>query len=513
MVPAKKIAVTDNELAILKSLKKLGGKATPKAIAKDSNLTEDQVISHKSWLWTKKLIEVEETKKSSFNLTEEGEKYSEEGLPEFTLLKFLNKSKSALIKDLQQKVNPAVMKIGLKWGKDNGWFFMKKSEKGSELTLSDDANTLLTSLRYEREEVLKAINENKAINEEKLNFLFPTMKDLDKIVQHLIKRKLITIKSSEDYQYILKIDDFTNLITDQITIITKDIITSGSWKKSPIKPYDLKIEPPIVYPGKKHPYLDLLDEVREILIGMGFVEEKGPFVECEFYNFDSLFQAQDHPAREIHDSYKVKNPSLAILEETEHVMNVVETHKNGWTTGSRGWGSFNLENSKRLVLRSQTTAVSMRTLNKYRKPPVRMFCIDKVFRPDVLDAKHSTEFHQVEGIVLDEGLTLKNLLGILTQFAKEFGFDKVKFKPGYFPFTEPSVEAFVKHEKLGWIEILGSGLFRPEVLLPFGIDYPRVQCLAWGIGIGRLAMIRLSSDDIRDLHSQDLEYLRGAKII
>ncbi|NHI90919.1 MAG: phenylalanine--tRNA ligase subunit alpha [Candidatus Lokiarchaeota archaeon] len=512
-MPSKKIAVTDNEYVILQSLKDLG-KTTPKAIAKHANLKEDQVISSKSWLITKKLIEVEEIKTSYYELTKEGAEYAEKGMPEFLLIKELKASKKDLLKNLQDKIDKQVIKIALKWAKDYKWIEMNKTDKGNEVLLTDQGEAILKDLKYDNEEILKIINENKSIKEEKLVHLLPNIKNINNIIDNLLKRKLINIRTSEDYQFSLKKDvDFNNLITDQISIVTKDIISSGSWKDSPIKPYNLKIEPPIIHPGKRHPYLDLLDEVREILIGMGFQEEKGPFVECEFYNFDALFQAQDHPAREIHDSYKLKTPTTANLNEDEYVKNVIQTHLNGWETGSRGWGSFDFENSKRLVLRSQTTSVSMRTINKYRKPPIRMFSIDKVFRPDVLDAKHAIEFHQVEGIVLDEGLTFRHLLGILSQFAREFGFDKVKFKPGYFPFTEPSVEAFAKHEKLGWIEILGSGLFRPEVLLPFGIDYPRVQCLAWGIGIGRLAMIRLGIDDIRELHSQNLEYLRNAIMI
>ncbi|MHA1785480.1 MAG: phenylalanine--tRNA ligase subunit alpha [Candidatus Helarchaeota archaeon] len=513
-MPAKKIAITENENIILKSLKKLGGKATPKAIANNCGLTESQVVSSKSWLLTKKLIDVEEESALSYSLTKEGETYAVNGMPEFLLLKELEKSKVKILKNIQEKLNSQVFRIGLKWAKENNWVTIKKTDSGNEIFLTEDGQKALDNKVYDKEEILKVIKKNGTIMEEKLKFLFPKLKDLNKIIKHLLKRKLIKSKTTEDYYFILKKDvDLDNLITNQISIVTKEVISSGIWKTSPIKPYNLKIEPPIVYPGKGHPYLDLLDEVREILISMGFREEKGPFVECEFFNFDSLFQAQDHPAREIHDSYKLKNPKIANLDEDEHVQNVIQTHLNGWTTGSRGWGNFDFEKSKALILRSQTTAVSVRTIKKYQKPPIRMFCIDKVFRPDVLDAKHATEFHQVEGIVLDEGLTLKNLLGILSQFAREFGFEKVKFKPGYFPFTEPSVEAFVKHDKLGWIEILGSGLFRPEVLLPLGIDYPRVQCLAWGIGIGRLAMIRLGIDDIRELHSQNLEYLRKARII
>jgi len=128
-----------------------------------------------------------------------------------------------------------------------------------------------------------------------------------------------------------------------------------------------------------------------------------------------------------------------------------------------------------------------------------------VFRPDVLDAKHSMEFTQLEGIIGDRNITLRNLLGLLKKFAKALNLGEVKFRPGYFPFTEPSVESFVKHPKLGWVEFVGSGMFRPEVLMPLGIDFP---VIAWGIGFDRLAMIRLGIDDIRELYTKKLDLLR-----
>jgi len=136
-----------------------------------------------------------------------------------------------------------------------------------------------------------------------------------------------------------------------------------------------------------------------------------------------------------------------------------------------------------------------------------MFCLSKVFRPDVIDAKHSVEFHQLDGIIGDYVINFRHLLGILATIAKELGFEAIKFVPGYFPFTEPSVEGFVKHPKLGWVECLGAGLFRPEVLKPLDIDY---QVIAWGIGVDRLAMIRLGINDIRDLHTMRLDKLRDS---
>jgi phenylalanyl-tRNA synthetase alpha chain len=293
----------------------------------------------------------------------------------------------------------------------------------------------------------------------------------------------------------------------EVTRLTSELITSGKWKEVKLREYDVTASPPMIYPGKKQFYLEFLEDVKRVLLSLGFVEAEGPYVETEFWNFDVLFQAQDHPAREIHDSYTLKHPKQGVISENEKLVErVKKTHENGWTTGSLGWRyKWSIEVASRLILRTQTTAVSMRYLAEHKEPPVKMFCISRVFRPDVLDAKHSMEFLQCEGIVMDKGLTFRHLLGFLNEFAKALDLGKIIFKPGYFPFTEPSVESFVKHPKLGWIEFVGAGMFRPEVLQPLEINYP---VLAWGIGMDRIAMASLEVDDIRDLFSKRLDFLR-----
>ena len=157
---------------------------------------------------------------------------------------------------------------------------------------------------------------------------------------------------------------------------------------------------------------------------------------------------------------------------------------------------------KKLILISHVTAISSKTLLNV-KIPGKYFLIEKVFRHDTIDAKHFIEFNQLEGIVLDEDLTFKELLGILKELVVNVvGAKDVKFYPAYFPFTEPSVEVYAEHPKLGWIEVGGAGIFREELLKPFGIEVP---VLAWGLGIDRLAMIYLGINDIRDLHTRKLK--------
>jgi len=258
--------------------------------------------------------------------------------------------------------------------------------------------------------------------------------------------------------------------------------------------------------GKKHAYKQLLLEIKQKLVGMGFAEAHGPLVELEFWNMDALFMAQDHPAREIHDVFQVQDPAKGEILDKKLLEGVRKAHEKG-LAGSKGWRyNWDPEISARLVLRSHTTPVSARNLAKGLKPPQRIFCIGRVFRPDEIDWKHFIEFNQCEGIVVDESMSFRELLGYLKEFALEvFGAKEVKFCPSYFPFTEPSVEMYAKIPGKGWAEVGGAGMFRPEMLAALGVDVP---VLAWGLGIDRLAMIKLGLKDIRDLFSQDLALLR-----
>ncbi|RLE70940.1 MAG: phenylalanine--tRNA ligase subunit alpha [Thermoprotei archaeon] len=295
-----------------------------------------------------------------------------------------------------------------------------------------------------------------------------------------------------------------------ITALTPEVIVSGAWRGAFFKKYDLSIPPPRLYPGRKHPYLDFLDMVRELLVAMGFEEMKGPHVELELWNFDVLFQAQDHPARDIHDTFYLKYPERGRVDDDRLLERVKAVHEYGGGTGSRGWRyRWDPLRALRLVLRTQTTAVSVRTLYERGEGEYRCFALDRVFRPESLDAKHSMEFYQLEGIIVGRGVTFRHLLGFFNELARELGLGPVKVKPAYFPFTEPSVEGFIKHRKLGWMEVFPGGMFRPEVLWPLGVRECNVA--AWGIGIDRIAMAVLDVDDIRLLFSQDLEFLRSWK--
>jgi phenylalanyl-tRNA synthetase alpha chain len=396
-------------------------------------------------------------------LTEEGEKYLKNGLPEKNLVLYLEKFGKVPISDLEKEIEN--FDIALLWAKKKGWVELKFNE----LVLVKKPES------FPEEEALRKIKENR-VNEVDSEML-----------KILIQRKLV-----EKFSYA----HLEELKGKEITVLTSDLIKSGYWKEVKIKKYSSDIPPSETFPGKIHPYIKIIKEVKEFLIGLGFKEVNGPLVEINFWNCDALFMPSDHPAREIHDIFFVEGEGK--VKEKEIWENIKKMHEKKW-----GYWDENL--AKKLILRSQCTAVSARILAKIRKFPVKIFTIDRVFRPDVIDAKHFIEFEQCEGIVADENLNFKHLLGYLKEIAKVFGGEDVKFKPSYFPFTEPSVEMYVKIGNLGWVEGGGAGIFREEVTKPFGINFP---VLAWGLGIGRLAMLKLGIEDIRYLYSDELKWLR-----
>ena len=241
-------------------------------------------------------------------------------------------------------------------------------------------------------------------------------------------------------------------------------------------------------------------------MALGFKEMEGSIIVPEFWNMDALYMPQFHPARAIHDAYYVDLPSDDALE-TEYIDAVAQVHETGKGANSRGWQyHFDKNITRRMVLRSQGTALSAWTLAHEPDIPGRYFGIAKCFRYDKIDATHLPDFYQVEGIVLDENNNFGTLLSLLKLFAKEFaGTEKIKLVPAYFPFTEPSVELHAEIPEVGWVELGGAGIFRPEVTKPFGVDVP---VLAWGLGLDRIGMLAFGIKDIRHLLSRDLEELR-----
>lgn len=293
---------------------------------------------------------------------------------------------------------------------------------------------------------------------------------------------------------------------DELGNLSPEMLSSGSWKGKVFRAYNVQVPPTHLLAGRSNPYVSFLESVKDKLVSLGFEEFDGSLVETEFWNSDALFMPQFHSARDIHDVYHLAEPTHAKEIEEPWLSNIAAAHANGGSTGSRGWNyQFDTEFTKRLILRSQGTVLSARQLHKAAVPG-KYFGIARCFRYDKVDATHLSDFYQTEGIVLGEDVNLRTLLGFLEMFAVEVaGATDVKYVPGYFPFTEPSIEVHIKHPVLGWFELGGSGIFRPEVSASMGVDVP---VAAWGIGIDRMALMALGLNDLRELFSNDIENVR-----
>ena len=297
----------------------------------------------------------------------------------------------------------------------------------------------------------------------------------------------------------------------QVNQLTEAMMLSGEWKNVTFRPYDIELDAAPVSPGKAHPLRRVLEETRRAFLNMGFTEIRGPYVESAFWDFDALFQPQDHPAREMQDTFYCQRPGQFSLPSREIVETIRNTHENGGETGSAGWQyKWSEEKAKQVVLRTHTTAVTVAECHKNPLPPQKTFCVGRVFRRETIDYKHLPEFHQVDGIIVEETASFANLLGTLKEFYRQMGFNEVKFRPAFFPYTEPSVEVFVRMPgRKEWFELGGAGVFRPEVIQPAGVTAP---VLAWGLGLERLAMIRYQIHDIRQLYLSQLGWLKESAL-
>ncbi len=505
--------LSENDLKVLKAISE--GDSDPQSIAERLQMKVEAVRASADVLGEQGLISVTKSVEESITLTDEGRQYAKDGLPERVLLSFIGSGKP-----MSELKDPA-HKIGLGWLRKKGWAIIQAGEiKPVGAAEPDEDEIILQALLHGPR----------------------SSKNLDEKARAALKsRGLVKSDTSKSWKY--EITDAGRSITGRvlhaepgnfklagseadlyasrdITNLTSDMIKTGRWlekkdglywekKSDPIlvhpRPYDVTLAADRISPGKRHPYQRIIDFMREIMLEMGFVEIKGQIVQSSFWNFDALFQPQDHPAREMQDTFYLDSRA-----DIPDYTRVKEMHECGRGAESTGWGGvWRPEVACQEVLRTHTTGVTIKYLAEHPQPPVKAFGIDRVYRREAIDATHTPEFEQLEGIVMDRDVTFCHLLGILKEFYAKMGFEEVRFRPGYFPYTEPSVEPEVFIDGLGWVELGGAGVFRKEVTAPFGIEHP---VLAWGLGVSRVAMLRLGLKDLRLLYQSDLEWLRQTPV-
>lgn len=476
-----------------------------KDLVEKSGLQEVEVMRALQWLENKHILKIISDEKKIAILDKNGERYIKEGLPEKRFLLAIKDEPRSLdeIKRIANLENEELnVCLGILKGK-------AAIEVGKKVSLTEVGKKACDKELFE-ETFLKKISKNivdiSSLSPEE-KFAFDNLKKRKEIIKTVDKKTRI-VKLTETGKKLLK----ENIQFDFIDKLTPDLLKSEDLKNKKFRAYDIKINVPRIFSGRKQEYRKFLDDVRMKFLSLGFEEMTGPIVESEFWDMDALYMPQFHSARDIHDAYYIKDPKKAELD-----MKIVEKVKNAHEkgiAGSKGWGyEFDLEKTKNNILRTQGTACSARKLaSKDLKVPGKYFGITRCFRPDVIDATHNADFYQTEGIVVGENLNLRHLFGLLEMFAKEFcGTDEIKIVPGYFPFTEPSCELFAKHPQLGWIELGGAGIFRPELVNM--LTGRNLSVLAWGLGIDRIGMFKLGIKDIRQLFSHDLNVLRNMKTI
>ena len=502
------------EQQLLSALETLGGNATIDQLIQACGIQDAAVMRNALTLQEKKFLTIHAKIQNIIKLTPEGEKYAKDGLPERNLI--LATAQLGGTADLKKAAEKArleeqFVQIALGWAIRKKWAIYIPQNNMLRITDSLLHETAITEGCDET--LLKHLQIKKQEPQEDLS------PELQQATEQLKKRKLLTVeaKTTRTLQITAegkKAASENKIASQDVTQITPELIITGKWKTAKLQKYNIEAPVAKTYGGKKHPYLQFLDEVRAKLVQLGFKEMTGTAVESSFFNFDALYVPQDHPAREPSDIYYIKDPLCGnVTQHAQALEHVKKTHENGWKTGSTGWGDkYSLAAAQRLILRGHGTCLSARTLEAGNfEVPSRHFSIARVYRPEITDKTHLSEFNQVEGIVIDKNLNLKDLLGVLGKFAMEIaGADKIRFKPDYFPFTEPSVELSAYKEGYGWVEFGGSGIFRPEVTLPLGVKVP---VIAWGLGVDRLFMMRAGIEDIRMIFSQDLGWLRKKQVI
>ncbi len=479
-------------------------------LVKISGMKEVEVLRGLRWLRGKGLVEVREDLVEVVELDGNGIAYRQKGLPEKRFLQLVGNGKASLPQLMKSGLTKEEINVSIGLLKRNGWISMGKEKelvfeitgKGKE-KLADGFDEQLLLQKLDRPRSLKELDEKekKAVK----------MLSERKAVLKSGVKKAVTAFLTDKGRAVAASPELREKVVDRLT---PEMIRSGSWKSEKLRIYDLNAPVPRVYFGKKQPYRRFLEEVRERFVALGFTEMEGPIVESEFWNMDALFMPQFHSARDIHDAYYIKEPKQATDLPKQLVRKVRAAHENGFGTGSKGWRyEFSEEKTSRLILRSHDTSISPRTLSsKELKIPGKYFQLVRCFRYDVIDATHLADFNQIGGFVIEEKIHLGHLFGLLKMFAREFcNTDEVKVAPSYFPFTEPSAALYAKHPKLGWVELGGAGIFRPEMVKP--LVGRLVPVIAWGIGIDRIAMFKLGINDIRELFSHDLEFLRNARVI
>ena len=460
----------DIEKQIIKLLKSTPN-LTEEQLAQETKLSMDQIRRGVEWLRQKNLADVTEISHFTYALGKNGLDAKKNGLPERRLVTLVQNGPKTF-DEIRSSLQGLDFNAAIAHAKKNDWINIEKTDTGSMISLKQE--TTNSSDEY----VISLLDIEPVADvfrDEDAKPLKSLMERPDFIIQHEKKTKTVSLSETGKNIDLEKLD-------------------SGA--------IDVEADVPHVHAARIHPLKDTINEIRETFVHLGFSEINGNLSQSSFWNFDALFTPQDHPARELQDTFYLKDLNAKQLATPTQIKNVSNAHKKGWRY------YWDIQEARKMVLRTHTTCVTIKHLADKKPDEARIFSLGRVFRNEKLSFKHLAEFNQVEGVVVGKHITLRDLMGIQKEFYRKIGLTKVKFWPTFFPYTEPSLQSMVYNEKLGkWIELFGMGIFRPEVTKPLGITKP---VLAWGGGIERIAMLKFGLDDVREFYNNNLSWLRTA---
>ena len=493
-----------NEVKLLLALNAAGGKASPSELMEGYDFSvEVEVMGAASWLESKGLAEISE--ETTIYYVQGEDPAITEGLPERKAVEAINAAGGSMeMSGLADALPGGEDKIAIGWLRRKKLADIKKDGDSTNLVLTENGKELIGS-KMPVEAFLEELVKGPMLSTDADNGIVKELKGRGDMIREApeVSREIsLTGKGSKIVKSGLE-------LKEEITDVTDRLIQSGKWKDAEFRRYDVRTFAPAIYPAKRSPITRLTDQVRQMFLDMGFTEMTSEYIQPSFWNMDMLFTPQDHPARDLQDTFYLENPSSIREEDNELVEKVKRLHEDGGDTGSCGWGGeWSREFSESAILRTHSTVSSIRYIAENPDAPCKAFSISRIFRKESIDSTHLPEFTQIEGIVIDENANFNTLISLIREFYARMGFDQVRIRPAYFPYTEPSLELEVFFNGK-WMELGGAGIFRPEVVAPFGVKHP---VLAWGFGFERLAMLKWNITDIRELYISDIDTLKESRL-
>ncbi|MBZ6495003.1 phenylalanine--tRNA ligase subunit alpha [Natrinema longum] len=483
------------------------------ALAAATELPPETVTGAVFELEDEGLVAVSERVDETVTLTDEGHDYAETGLPEIRLYEAaLEAGADADPVSMGQVIGASGLEggavdIALSNYARKGYGVIDSGELTADADADPDADAEANALAA-LDDVDDAPVDSVAVDED--------------IIDQLERRGLLERRESTVREVTLTERAVTELMAgietaETVGQVTPELLTSGEWEDVEFSEYNVEADAERFDGGKVHILRQTAERVKDVLVGMGFQEMEGPHVDADFWINDCLFMPQDHPARTHWDRFALEQPTHIDDLPDDLVDRVERAHKEGVGPDGEGYHSpWDEDFARALALRGHTTSLSTRYLSGEEigdlEPPQRYFSVEKVYRNDTLDPTHLLEFFQIEGWVMAEDLSVRDLMGTFEEFYAQFGITDIQFKPHYNPYTEPSFELFGTHPTTGeLVEIGNSGIFREEMLEPLGVE---CDVMAWGLALERLLMLMYGFEDIRDIHGTlcDLELLRETEV-